>query len=162
MYLPFLSCECDFNSNLFLLECEKVLSSHHVVYIGFDWWVRVVFALPGYPWGGFFSTSELETVGQPWRWNYTILLYQESLFQSWKLGELWRWIYTILLYPESSFKEGNCRRARRWNYTILLYRESLFQSWKLWESPEDETIQHFLIGSPANFGEDEGGDTIVQ
>ena len=28
--------------------------------------------------------------------------------------------------------------------------------------PEDETIQHFLIGFPANFGEDEGGDTVVQ
>ena len=123
MYLPFLSCECNFNSNFFLLECEKVLSSHHVVYIGFDWWVRVVFALPGYPWGGFFSTSELETVGQPWRWNYTILLYRESLFQSWQLWENPE-DETIqhFFIGRAYFKVGKCRRA------------------------EDETIQHFFIG----------------
>ena len=136
----FLELWVQFQFKLFLLECEKVLSSH-VVYIGFDWWVRVVFALPGYPWGGFFSTSELETVGQPWRWNFTILLYRESLFHSWKLWES----------PEDEFIQY-----------FFIGKAYVFQSQKLCESPEDATIQHFLIGFLANFGEDEGGDTVVQ
>ena len=124
MYLPFLSCECNFNSNFFLLECETVLSSHHVVYIGFDWWVRVVFALPEYPWGGFFSTSKLETVKQPWRWNYTILLYRESLFyivencgRALKMN-----LYNTSFSGKPISKSETVWEPRRCNYTTLLNR----------------------------------------
>ena len=89
--------------------------------------------------------------------------YRESLFQIWKLWESPEDEFIQYFFiGKADFKVGNCKTALK----MKLYNTSLsgkpIAKLETVGEHEDEIIQHFLIGFPANFGEDEGGDTVVQ